>query len=99
MINLKPCPFCGNKFVELSNARELEDCMNFEECPECFEPSQSSCNLYIVVCSVNEGGCGASSGYHTTAEKAIEAWNRRRDVDQIWKCLVHALIKGELLRC
>ena len=81
MINLKSCPFCGNKFVELANAREIDECANFEdeECPECFE--QSSCSLYTVVCSVNEGGCGASSGYHTTEEKAIEAWNRRKDVD------------------
>ena len=98
MINLKPCPFCGNKFVELSDARELEDCMNFKECPECFESSQSSCNLYIVVCSVNEGGCGASSGYYTTAEKAIETWNRRsvENIDSINRQAAIDALDGEI---
>ena len=32
-----------------------------------------------VVCNMHEGGCGASSGYYDSAEKAIAAWNRRAE--------------------
>lgn len=28
-------------------------------------------------CDFNQGGCGAASGYRSTATEAIEAWNRR----------------------
>ena len=78
-IKLKPCPFCGKRVAELTNARELEDCANFEqeECPcESFE-NAGECGLKTIVCNVQNGGCGASAGYWFTDEGAVAAWNRR----------------------
>ena len=69
MKELKPCPFCGGENIEISTCKELEDCANFEEC--------QSIGFYSIVCNINKGGCGASSGYYPTVEEAIEAWNRR----------------------
>lgn len=48
---LKPCPFCGNRYVEYTNAKYEEDCRDFDEC---YKPY---CNLIAVVCSVNKSGC------------------------------------------
>ena len=79
VIELKPCPFCGGEVAEITNAHELEDCASFESegCPcELYEDS-GFCSLYSIVCSMNRGGCGSSSGYFSTEEKAVEAWNRR----------------------
>lgn len=77
---LKPCPFCGSVTApKLSSVCECEDCANFEleDCPECYEPRASDGCIHFVVCSVNHGGCGASSGWNVEELKAIEAWNRR----------------------
>lgn len=80
LIKLKPCPFCNAKAVNITNAHELEECANFDydNCP-CNEFESSPCGYYTVVCNVNCGGCGASSGYFPTAGEAINAWNRRID--------------------
>lgn len=78
MENLKPCPFCGNTMLDISDVRDCEDCANFEAedvCPA-FEPA-GFCNMKFVVCSFYKGGCGASSGWYKTEEEAVEAWNRR----------------------
>lgn len=78
MEKLKPCPFCGNEMLDISNVRDCEDCGNFEQedvCPA-FEPGKF-CNMVFVVCSFYKGGCGASSGWRKTCEEAIDAWNRR----------------------
>lgn len=76
---LKPCPFCGKYGAEVTNMHDLEECANFEDkscpCEQYKEPG--ACNYITIVCNVNEGGCGASSGYFSTEEKAIKAWNRR----------------------
>ncbi len=50
----------------------MEECEHFEECPA-VEP------YVCVVCSINKGGCGASTGYQEGVEKAIAVWNRRAD--------------------
>lgn len=77
---LKPCPFCGKDVAVFSDAKELEDCANYED-EDCscknFHPN-SSCPYICVVCDVNKGGCGASSGYSLTREKVAEKWNRRQ---------------------
>ena len=67
-MKIEKCPFCGKEVAETSNCKEL--CRHFEGCLAT-EP------YVCVVCNVHEGGCGASSGYYDSAEKAIAAWNRR----------------------
>jgi hypothetical protein len=69
-MKIERCPFCGKEVAEISNCQELEGCRHFEGCPAT-EP------YVCVVCNMFEGGCGASSGYYDSAEKAIAAWNRR----------------------
>ena len=78
--NLKPCPFCGKMVTVITDAHDLEECSNFESknCP-CSEYELNSCAYNTVVCSVTDGGCGASSGYYPTIGQAIEAWNKRTD--------------------
>lgn len=71
---LLPCPFCGKQIAEIGNCKNMEECEHFEECPA-VEP------YVCVVCSINKGGCGASTGYHEGVEKAIAAWNRRAGKD------------------
>lgn len=61
---IKPCPFCGNKEVELVSESHG---MHFE-----------LGTGYIVRCNFMKGGCGARSGSRTTKEEALNAWNERR---------------------
>ena len=69
-MKIEKCPFCGKEVAEISNCKELEGCGHIEGCPVT--------GPYVcVVCNMFEGGCGASSGYYDSAEKAIAAWNRR----------------------
>ncbi|WP_371378843.1 Lar family restriction alleviation protein [Sporomusa aerivorans] len=69
MIELKNCPFCGGNEIDFSDCKRLEDCERFECCDEK--------EYVLVVCNFSKGGCGASSGYFDTKEKAVSAWNRR----------------------
>jgi len=73
---LLPCPFCWKQIAEIGNCKNMEECEHFEECPA-VEP------YVCVVCSINKGGCGASTGYQDGVEKAIAAWNRRVDARQL----------------
>lgn len=67
---LKPCPFCGKKdTLHIANFRELEECENFE--------GYNVTPYVAVVCDFNKGGCGASSGYRISSQKAVEVWNQR----------------------
>lgn len=80
---LKPCPFCGKSVACLTTAKELEDCYDYEDedrCPACMDWI-GGCGYHTVVCGMTEGGCGASSGYYSSEEKAIAAWNRRTKED------------------
>lgn len=87
MKELMPCPFCGKAgTAQVETARSCEECRNFENeelCPA-YDPynydpdTEDTCPYKAVVCCCHKGGCGASSGWHPSAEKAIEAWNTRR---------------------
>lgn len=63
-MELKPCPFCGNKNVE---------------CVENFENTglHEGGYAWIVQCNYMKGGCGAKSGCRPEKEEAIELWNKR----------------------
>lgn len=73
-----PCPHCGKNVTVMSNAKELEACRHFEneKCPY-FEWEEQYCSCVCVVCDVSQGGCGATGGFATSEEKAIEKWNER----------------------
>ena len=71
-MKIEKCPFCGKQIAEIGNCKNMEECEHFEECPA-VEP------YVCVVCSINKGGCGASTGYQDGVEKAIAAWNHRAD--------------------
>ena len=61
--NLKPCPFCNNTNVVVGTSKELHgDGNNYE---------------FAVCCDINNGGCGACSGYSTSKIKTIKRWNKR----------------------
>ena len=69
MAELKPCPFCGSRTAPfVGNFFEINGLHDEDE----------DCN-WGVCCGWNNGGCGASCGYHETGAEAIEAWNRRAD--------------------
>lgn len=62
-IKLKPCPFCNNTNVVLGTSKELHgDGNDFE---------------FAVCCDINNGGCGACSGYSIDTITTIKRWNRR----------------------
>ena len=65
---LKPCPFCGKT---VSKVWSTHDCA-FENGEPLVDPER-----FTVVCDFNSNGCGATCGYHDTAEMAVKMWNRR----------------------
>lgn len=79
---LKPCPMCGEtKAIKISNCIRLEECDSFEYCDKG--------TFKLVVCDYSNGGCGASSGYRPTVQKAIEAWNTRYEPICHWEFKHH----------
>lgn len=79
VFDLKPCPFCGKDVAEFGTALELEDCANYDDEHKCpaFFPFGVECGLVKIVCNVNKGGCGASTGYSWEKEDAVRKWNGR----------------------
>lgn len=70
---LKACPFCGKDIANFATCQQLQACKGFRECDD---------GHYLsVVCSMLDGGCGASTGFFPTFEAAARAWNRRHSVD------------------
>lgn len=61
---IKPCPFFGHTSApSLSDNEEMG--------------LEYVCPAWLVCCDACEGGCGATSGYKETQQKAVEWWNRR----------------------
>ncbi len=60
-LRMLPCPHCGKSVAVILNL-ELE---------------KPYCSCVCVVCDVSQGGCGATGGFTTSEEKAIEKWNER----------------------
>lgn len=71
MSELKPCPFCNMRAAEPTTSREEEACHRYDDC------EIVDCGMWLVVCDVHNGGCGASTGFFDSKKKAIDAWNRR----------------------
>lgn len=69
---LLPCPFCGLDAASFANCQEMRTCEGFRRCAES--------RYVIAVCSFNNGGCGASTGFWPSAEEAAKAWNERAKV-------------------
>lgn len=63
-MELKPCPFCGEKDAVRMMMREGKDGWR---------------NRFFVLCEYDNGGCGAESGWYHYREEAAEAWNRRAE--------------------
>jgi hypothetical protein len=95
-MKIEKCPFCDKAVAEITNCKDLEECRHFEKCPAT-EP------YVCVVCNMFEGGCGASSGYYDSVEKAITAWNRRADAAPVvrgeWVGVTHGRGGHECSKC
>lgn len=74
MMELKPCPFCGNKNLIVNT---------IDKVPLNDEPDEWEKTHYTVNCPYNDGGCGTTIAWvYDTAEEAVEAWNRRKQLEQ-----------------
>lgn len=69
MDNIKRCPLCNNKKISVVVDNPEYSLGLIDETDVHFK----------VICSTKSCGCGASSGWHNTKQKAIESWNRRAD--------------------
>ena len=66
MFTLKKCPHCGKtETLCVGNSEQLNGIGSELE--------------FAVCCNTVLGGCGATGGYSTDFDKAIEKWNMRAD--------------------
>ena len=63
---LQKCPFCGMSVAVVIPESELKE-----------EPKSEEYEMFTVCCAYNQGGCGATCGYHNTKQKAVSRWNTR----------------------
>lgn len=73
-MNFKKCPFCGKKeTVRIQTASEYV----YESWGALLDTNEQ----YQVVCNattpIGPGGCGASTGFFDSEEKAVESWQTR----------------------
>lgn len=72
-IKPKHCPFCGK--IDTQAILDQNEVEGIDEYDTNYEPDP----CYLVCCSTYKGGCGATSGYAATPEKAVAKWNTRAD--------------------
>jgi len=60
-VQIEPCPHCGNIQLELRT----------------YPGKDGFLDRYAVLCSYDNGGCGAEGGHYHTVAEAISSWNRR----------------------
>ena len=68
---LKPCPFCGN--IHLCYLKNINGC-DVVSIPYTGNELEDT---VAVCCDIHDGGCGATSGYYHSCDKAAEKWNKR----------------------
>ena len=66
-MELKPCPFCGNKFISTKFADTS------------FLGMKS--NIYAFYCECFD--CGAMTRFYRTREAATNAWNTRTNIQEV----------------
>lgn len=99
---LIPCPFCGKvETVEYTNAGECGACAKASLDNTCCDFEPEGCSMVAVVCNVNRGGCGASSGYAFSFEGAAKKWNARAGLDETHDllCTMHKKHGGTCDSC
>lgn len=63
---LQKCPFCGKSVATIWTMSEAHQ-LKYDEDRE----------RYTVVCSWDNGGCGATCGFHDSVHRAVSRWNTR----------------------
>lgn len=81
---MRECPFCGNKtsvdlFADYTyrGAHHIEP---YDEYLDYYVDKSYDGVKYAFVCSIEDGGCGASSGRYDSIDEAEQAWDRRNGV-------------------
>jgi len=76
---VRECPFCGKidtiDFADIKSEEMCSNCYEEDKCPH-YGEYECKCGCFVV-CSHIRGGCGASSGWGSDKETAVEIWNRR----------------------
>ena len=70
MVELKPCPFCGDKFPTIHISIDKRYLVNM-----CGKGLLTEREEYEIACRI----CGCRTAIWTKEEKAIEAWSRRSE--------------------
>lgn len=86
---LAPCPHCGSiSAPDFTTACECDICSATSDgCEQFIVDDGCDCNVHFVVCNAQKGGCGATSGWASSAEGAARNWNSRIPPHgDCWKC-------------
>jgi len=67
-IPIRKCPFCGKNVVELYEVEAEED--------------GEKVKYFNMVCDVEKGGCGCTTGMYDKELDAVIAWNKRSYSDE-----------------
>ena len=72
---LKPCPYCGNRDVRMTDSHEVLVDYGIDDDPG--NPVN-----WAAVCDAATGknGCGATGGFADSEAAAVAKWNRRTEL-------------------